>query len=306
MRPPQPSAHPTPILTFPHHQHSSSSNPPSSLLSISSSRTSATANFTPAPHRMCPPPRLPPGLPSPGQAAAAPRWGPPLGHPTGRGNPKLARVPGTSRSRSRRPPERLAPGRTAGTHVRMFTRTGVCRLAHPGARAQPFLRPLRGSGPLAKAAAGSQCLDPAGGGSSRAPRRSWRVEGVLARAGCGHAAACRRAARGRGGRRLGWGPPESLRPHTLPLPAPDREPGRQPEAGDGPEWAAEPGAGGACGARARASVQGGRRAERPLFPPAGPQEFTGSTLRGTAPLGRAGTKRRPRRARRRRRPSRRT
>lgn len=47
---------PTPILTFPHHQHSS-------LLSISSSRTSATANFTPAPHRMCPPPACPQGSP---------------------------------------------------------------------------------------------------------------------------------------------------------------------------------------------------------------------------------------------------
>lgn len=192
------------------------------------------------------------------------------------------------------------PSRTAGTRVR--------RLAYPGTRGQPFLRPLRGSGPLAEAAAGSQCLGPAEGGSSRAPRRSRRVEGVLAqlgaRAGCGHTAAHRRAARGRGGRRLGRGPPDSLRPHTLPPPAPDREPRRRPEAGDGPEWAAEPGAGGACGVRV--SVQGGRRAERPLFPPAGPQESTRSTLRGTAPLGRAGTRKRPRRARRRRRPSRQT
>lgn len=87
--PAQPSARPTHVLPFPHQHHSSSASPPSSLPSVSSSRTSAAANFTPAP-----------------------RWGPPRATRHGE---ETQSVCGPSDKPLPRPPERRRPA--GGQHT---------------------------------------------------------------------------------------------------------------------------------------------------------------------------------------------
>lgn len=297
--PAQPSAHPTPVLPFPHHHHSSSASPPSSLPPVSPSRTSAAANFTPAPQRTCPPP---PGLPSPGQVAAAPRWGP---RRATRHGGETQSVCGPSDKPLPRPPERRRPagGQHRCAHVHTHRRPRTRLHAHTA-----LPPPTQGVWDSGRGCSGITVLGPCGGAVP--PGRPGAVS-VLK--GCWPSGGpCRVWTRCRvrtGSSREWWrtsGPGASRGP-SVHTPCPRRrrtEPRRRPGAGGGARGRRGVQCACVCACAGRAAR--GAPAEPRLFARAGPQESVGLPLRGTTPLGRAGTRRRPRRAQRRRRPSRRT
>lgn len=105
-----------PPLPRPHQQHSSSSNLPSSVLSVSSSRTSATANFTPAPQRTCSP-CLTPGAPLSRPGGCCSSLGTAPGPPDTERKRKAWAGPVTSRSRGPQSGSTPQEGRHTCAHV---------------------------------------------------------------------------------------------------------------------------------------------------------------------------------------------
>ena len=105
-----------PPLPHPHQQHSSSSNLPSSVLSVSSSRTSATANFTPAPQKTCSP-CLTPGAPLSRPGGCCSSLGTAPGPPDTERKRKAWAGPVTSRSRGPQSGSTPQEGRHTCAHV---------------------------------------------------------------------------------------------------------------------------------------------------------------------------------------------
>lgn len=244
----------------------------------------------------------PPGLPSPGQVAAAPRWGP---RRATRHGGETQSVCGPSDKPLPRPPERRRPagGQHRCAHVHTHRRPRTRLHAHTA-----LPPPTQGVWDSGRGCSGITVLGPCGGA---VPPGGPGAVSVLK--GCWPSGGpCRVWTRCRvrtGSSREWWrtsGPGASRGP-SVHTPCPRRrrtEPRRRPGAGGGARGRRGVQCACVCACAGRAAR--GAPAEPRLFARAGPQESVGLPLRGTTPLGRAGTRRRPRRAQRRRRPSRRT